>query len=391
MGSTCLMSKSHLSYKGSLSNLKKHLLRKHPTVELPSNVLNRRPRQQITDNQHQCKTNNVIDETTPVIVVEANTGINPDLPSTSTAGQAPAPATPVSQPKKRQTSLASFIPKKVTSSDTNKIDLAVMKFERDFQPLTVVEDKGFKNLMNTCVPLYSLPSRKYFSNSLLPAIYEQKVNEFKEEIKCQAINVCMTADSWTSPTSDSYNGMTAQYINEHFEMKTAFLQCAVFNVSHTAQNLARDIKRVAQEWELTNKISMITTDNAANIVGAVNILQYKNFRCYAHKINLIVQDGLAKEEVVANTLKKVKSIVTFFKRSNAATQKLVKFQENEGVPQPKRLLQDVVARWNSTYIMLERLVLLENAVKHSLALSDTELTGLSTEEWEICKELCKIL
>ena len=39
---------------------------------------------------------------------------------------------------------------------------------------------------------------------------------------------------------------------------------------HTAPNLAEELKKIAQEWEITENICCIITDNAANIVAAVN-------------------------------------------------------------------------------------------------------------------------
>ncbi|XP_054272583.1 zinc finger BED domain-containing protein 4-like [Macrosteles quadrilineatus] len=134
---------------------------------------------------------------------------------------------------------------------------------------------------------------------------------------------------------------------------------------------------------------MVVTDNASNITNAiVDFLQLKHYGCYAHKINLIVQKSV---EPANQMIAKVKSIVAHFKRSNKAALKLVKYQEQSGIKEPKRLIQDIVTRWNSTFFMLERFVLLEEAIKHSLALLDTGLTPLTADEWEVCKQLCSIL
>lgn len=281
----------------------------------------------------------------------------------------------------------------MTAGVKNKIDDAVMKVICwDFQPFSVVEDRGFKNLLNTCAPSYDIPSRKYFANTLLPALHEKKKNEIKEELQ-SVKSVCLTTDSWTSPTNDSYTAVTAHYINENLEMKSIALECAVSDFAHTSRNLADDLSRVINEWELSNKVAMVTTDNANNISGAITLLKYKQFGCYAHKLNLIVQDSLKEciSKDVNGLIKKVKSIVTYFKRSNADCRRLVQFQEQSGCKQPKKLLQDVVTRWNSTYFMLERLILLKDAVKHTIAFIDSGLEPLTPEEWNICEQLCELL
>jgi hypothetical protein len=48
----------------------------------------------------------------------------------------------------------------------------------DIQPLSVVENCGFQRLMALLAPKYKIPSRKYFTETSLPAIYnEMKVME----------------------------------------------------------------------------------------------------------------------------------------------------------------------------------------------------------------------
>lgn len=398
---TCNLCKCNLSFKGSLSNLKKHLARKHPTICLPSNLPPPVTTHVVEANPHHNQSL-VIDENTPVIVVSAN---QPEkcfetvFPSTSTENVELTKTVSLDtnlskqvstkQPIKKQTVLPTFVPKKITANEKGKIDLAIMKFiSWDFQPFTVVEDKGFRNLMNTCVPSYNIPSRKYFSNTMLPALYEEKKTELKNILKNESLSVCLTSDGWSSPTNDSYNAVTAHYINEQFDMKSVTLECSAFNESHTSENLAQEILRVANDWEISDKVLLMTTDNASNITGAIKILKWKHYGCYAHKINLLLQAAFSPVEDI---LKKVKSIVTFFKRSNNATQLLLKYQKQTGVTQPKKLLQDVVTRWNSTYFMVERFVLLKDAVKHALALSDTEHAPLTSDEWETCKQLSEVL
>jgi hypothetical protein len=48
------------------------------------------------------------------------------------------------------------------------------------------------------------------------------------------------------------------------------IQRLTFEVSHTAENLARDPRDLVSGWKLTDKIAAVVTNNANDIVKAAN-------------------------------------------------------------------------------------------------------------------------
>jgi len=44
--------------------------------------------------------------------------------------------------------------------------------------------------------------------------------------------------------------------------------------------------------EDTEKVACVVTDNAANIVSAVKTAGFKHLPCFAHRLNLVVQQGV---------------------------------------------------------------------------------------------------
>lgn len=59
--------------------------------------------------------------------------------------------------------------------------------------------------------------------------------------------------------------------------------------------------------------------------------------------------------------------------------------------EPKRIIQQVPTRWNSTFFMFRRFILLKEAVKHCMALIEREWPVINSEDWEIMEQVCKVL
>lgn len=165
-------------------------------------------------------------------------------------------------------------------------------------------------------PGYVLSSRKTESNSLLPQLYESTVDTIK---KCNS--VCWITDAWTSINNKSYVTITARkyYIDDDTKMSSILIGCQHFTARHTAVEMSSLLIEHVHKWGLVNKITMIVSDNAANMVAAVRLCQWRHFPCFADSINLIVQSGL---EEVKPKLGKVKVIVEYFKRSTYALSRL---------------------------------------------------------------------
>lgn len=251
-----------------------------------------------------------------------------------------------------------------------------------------MQDEGFKNLMKW-IPGYELPSRKTISSVMVPALFHKQSALVKEKVNHEVSSVCITTDVWTSRNVQSFMAVTAHYITEQFEFKSVLLQCSNLPGSHTAAVLASELKDILTEWNLTNKVNFAVSDNASAIVKAMeDILKLRHYGCYAHKLNLIVQNAVALME---ETINKVKKIVAHYRRSAIAMDKLLKYQSSQGVKTPKRLKQEVSTRWNSIFYMLERFTELEETIKSTMALLDKDLPIISREEWQDCKDLCILL
>lgn len=148
------------------------------------------------------------------------------------------------------------------------------------------------------------------------------------------------------------------------QLCSKFLETLNVEKDHTVPNLAEELRKIAETWEITEKICCIITDNAANIVAAVNLLGWHHLPCFAHTLNLIVQDSLKAVNGVSSLQQKCKNIISFFHRSTKATEKLLSLQSH--TTKVMKLKQDVETRWNSTFYMMERLLKFRGAVTTAL-------------------------
>ncbi len=93
-------------------------------------------------------------------------------------------------------------------------------------------------------------------------------------------------------------------------MKTVsrLLSTWCIEVSHTAENLAKELRDLVSEWKLTDKIAAVVTDNANNIVKAVNAInkwRHVGLPCFAHTLSLAVKDAIQKNLSLSVLLRKL--------------------------------------------------------------------------------------
>lgn len=141
------------------------------------------------------------------------------------------------------------------------------------------------------------------------------------------------------------------------------MDCFSYDEKHTAQNISTLLADKFNDWKIQEKIVCVVSDNTANIIAAVGRDGWNSQRCFAHSINLLVQNGL---KTIDPVLEKLKTIVAFFKRSSRALAKLRKIQIQMGLPELK-LIQDMPTRWNSTQDMVNRACKIKDFIISTLA------------------------
>uniref|UniRef100_A0A3Q3FFT6 BED-type domain-containing protein n=1 Tax=Labrus bergylta TaxID=56723 RepID=A0A3Q3FFT6_9LABR len=341
---SCTICKAKLSTKGgSTANLHRHLKSKHPTVQLEQ----------------------VRQEPQPAPTVEDSSSTSTAPASTRTAVSTQG-ATDRPRARRAQATLTHFVSRPIDPMRQRAMDEVLAKMiALDLQPFSIVEDKGFRQYTKELNPNYVLPSRKTLSNSIIPELYRRTHEKVQERVD-KAEAVCLTTDCWTSRTTTSFMSVTCHFISD-FQNVSVLLDCLEMSDRHTADNLAEQLLRVAREWNIVHKVVACVSDNAANVVKAIQNTGWPHLFCFAHTLNLIVHSGIA---AIKPTVDKVKATL--------------------GLPE-LRLKQDCPTCWNSTYYMLERILQNREAVITTLALTNPRLATLSPEEWEEMQQACNVL
>lgn len=259
-------------------------------------------------------------------------------------------------------------------------------------PLSIVESKGFKRLMNTAVPLYTVPSRRTITR-LIDAKYDILKKRFKEDLKLNSTFTLM-CDIWTDVTNQSYIGVTIHFLRHELVLSNAMIGVFPLMQNHTANYIKETLVSIIESFDIdVANIAAIVTDSAANMTKAIRWI----WSCKAFTLHCASFVSLGSRcyeltphinEIIAN----IKSIVTMIKRSVAVSDELKRLQIRDGKADSivLKFKQDVPTRWNSTYYMIKCFLELKDYVYPILLTCPTASIVLSREE-DILENIVQIL
>ncbi|XP_026464396.1 zinc finger BED domain-containing protein 4-like [Ctenocephalides felis] len=302
MKAKCNVCNQQIKYSSTSANLKSHLKRKHITIYASLQETEAGSSQQ-----------------TRILQYMSNSG--EAIPSSSSAQQQPTSV--------RQRVFETFMTKKISSEQKKMIDHDLMDmFIDSFHAFSLVEERAFKKLMRW-IPGYVLPSRKTVSGSMLEEQHNKAVENTRAEVLAEAQTICITLDVWTTRVTEAYVAVTDHYITDNYtrletrNLKTVLLGCCQLEGAHTSENLAIEIQTILDNRKFLQKVTFAISDNASNMKKSIkDILKIKHYGCFAHTINLIVNDGL---KLIKSEIDIIKKIVSHFRRSVTACEKMQQY------------------------------------------------------------------
>ena len=289
------------------------------------------------------------------------------------------------QLKKRR--LNDFLGKSQPTLTKHAFHKAVVEFiVKRKEPLTIVEDEAFKDLMLKCHgnPDLNLPCYRTVVK-LVDEQYQDSIQRLLKMIE-DVDYVTMSTDGW-SAVRKTFLGYTISWINKDYRRVGFALCCRRFKGSKTFDRVAHHIFNVMIEFLITSKCVGITTDGGSEYgkafrlfgpedeenseqveeddeeediehldIGAIlrdqnhpSIELPKHFDCFCHRLNLVGK---------ACTKEAMRNVVfwTFFSK----LRRIVKAQNYSS--QKAQIIRDecvflfklpIVTRWNSEYTCIQ--------------------------------------
>ncbi|KAK8771308.1 hypothetical protein V5799_025447 [Amblyomma americanum] len=129
-------------------------------------------------------------------------------------------------PEKDQPTMADFVrpteplSEKITQALNSKVAAMVAL---DLQPCSVVEDRGFEDLLAAAAPNYRLPSRSTLSRVLVRSMYDDTWKKVKMELSNTfeggTAAVAFTSDMWTSRANESDDEIELKHLQEQQQLQ----------------------------------------------------------------------------------------------------------------------------------------------------------------------------
>ena len=115
-------------------------------------------------------------------------------------------------------------------------------------------------------------------------------------------------------------------------------------MAHAGEYIASCISTILDKWDIShNHVQFVFSDNASNMVKAMQDASLPHFDCFTHSLQLVVKDGLLSQRAISDITAVCKSIVGHFHHSSIASHNLTRIQLSLGTPQHK-LKQEVATR-----------------------------------------------
>lgn len=170
-------------------------------------------------------------------------------------------------------------------------------------PYLTVESTEFSTLINTVLPQYNLPSRRYFTVTIIPDIYDKMVSSIREKI-VDIKSFSFTTDIWTcTPSNQSFISFSTHWVTPDVTHCSVVLKCKHFPGTHSGESMKNMILCMLEMWNIDHfKVHLIVRDNGTNIVKACRDSDIASASCFIHTLQLAVVNSLVTQRSISDMI-----------------------------------------------------------------------------------------
>ncbi|KZL87315.1 transposase-like protein [Colletotrichum incanum] len=279
-------------------------------------------------------------------------------------------------------------------------------------PFSFFQNSYFQSLVAELNPqVFNLPWGRTSLNQSLIDLFNAKKEEVKKELSRAATSIHLSFDLWTSSNRHAIMAVTAHFILKEKGPQVRLIALRNQLGAHDGENLASTLEEVIDEWDIRSGVGVIVADNASSNDTCLRHLynrldpsmtesdkKARRLRCFGHILNLVSKaflygndaDSFERQSDAYRLLQqdkqdlrhwrkkgpvgKLHNIVKFIRSSPQRTQRFKKISQEEAghhpedfllskeTPREVELILDNATRWNSTYLMIERAIRLQDEV-----------------------------
>lgn len=264
----------------------------------------------------------------------------------------------------------------------HKLMLYVIKTKR---PYSMVEDRYFRDFCCSMDANKKILSRRELSDKLITNCDELLPHVIKK--LDEQISISLTFDIWTAQNSSrSFITVTGHFIDENWKLVSCVLEFGRLEYPHDTRTISRFLITTINRFNIQDKVITITADNASTNTSSIEVVHEElklgnkfgfddvQVRCIAHILNLAVKSALVvldeELETIRAVVKKISSSTKQSELFEKIQEKLISEARSNKIDLPfkkvYRLVNEMDTRWNSTFNMLERFLMLQKAIEIAL-------------------------
>ncbi|XP_056130939.1 zinc finger BED domain-containing protein 4 [Lampris incognitus] len=133
---------------------------------------------------------------------------------------------------------------------------------RDLQPASIVENQGFRELLQLLEPRYTPEPRHYLQNQLLPAYaYQVQLATRQALASAHALSLSLDVYRSLSRAAPGYLGVTCHFLTSDWQMRSALLACLPLAGGGSGSRVLTDFDEVCDAHGVSGRAFRVVADS----------------------------------------------------------------------------------------------------------------------------------